>query len=178
MKNFILFTLLITFSAFAQEKWSTDSGQVSFEASIPSFEEVKAINNNVNCDFNSESGQLTTLLLIKEFQFKINLMQEHFNSNYLHSDKHPKAIFKGKVENFKNEELTSIFKEYAVKGKIQIHGKTKEITCLAKIKKTDKGIEMMMDYDLDVSDFNVKIPFLVRNKVSNQVKVSNYFTLD
>lgn len=161
----------------AQEKWSCSNGQVRFEASIPSFEEVKAENDRAIVTFNSKSGALTSSLYVKDFKFKINLMAKHFNDSYMESNRYPKASFKGKIERFNVAEITSIYKEYIVKGRIHLHGKTKELTCLAKIRKTDHGIEVNMDFDLDASDFNIKIPFLVRNKVSNKVKVTNNFLL-
>lgn len=177
MKNFIILFLFCAFHGVSQEKWSCSNGQVGFEASIPSFEEVKALNNKVLVSFNTNSGTLTSTLDIKDFKFKINLMEKHFNDSYMESDRYPKASFKGKIEDFNVADINTISKEYFLKGKIKIHGKTKELNCVAKIRKTEYGIEMKMDYELDASDFNIKIPFLVRNKVSNKIKVTNNFLL-
>lgn len=177
MKRFIILLMMVNLPAVAQEKLSTTAGQVFFEASIPSFEEVKATNDKIQVYFNSRSGTLNTSLYVKDFKFKNSLMFIHFNDSYMETDRYSKAVFKGKVENYNSTELTSAFKEYRLKGRIQIKGKTKELISVAKIRKTDTGIEMKMEFDLDASDFNVKIPLLVRNKVSNKVRVTNNFSL-
>lgn len=177
MKNYIILFILCALHSVAQEKLSTTSGQVFFEASIPSFEEVKATNNNAQVQFNSKSGTLNSLLYVRDFKFKNSLMFTHFNDSYMETNRYSKAIFKGKIENYNSAEVTSTFKEYHIKGRIQIKGKTKDLISVAKIRKTETGIEMKMEFNLDASDFNVKIPLIVRNKVSNKVKVINNFSL-
>lgn len=177
MKKFIILFILCAFHSVAQEKLSTSAGLVLFEASIPAFEEVKATNEKAEVLFNIKSGVLTTILHVNDFKFKHDLMFRHFNDNYMESDRYPKAVFKGKIERFNENEITANFQEYRLKGKIQIHGQTRDLISVAKIRSSDKGLEMKMEFDLDASDFNIKIPLLVRNKVSNKVKVTNNFIL-
>lgn len=177
MKKFIILFILCAFHSVAQEKLSTSAGLVLFEASIPAFEEVKAANEKAEVLFNNKSGVLTTVLYVEDFKFKYDLMFRHFNDNYMESDRYPKAIFKGKIERFNASEITANFQEYRLKGKIQIHGQTRDLISIAKIRWTDKGLEMKMEFDLNASNFNIKIPALVRNKVSNKVKVTNNFIL-
>ena len=101
MKTKILSLLIvISLSSFAQTKMFTKSGKISFEASVPAFEEVKAKNESVTCVLNPSTGEIASLALIKGFRFKVALMEEHFNENYIESDTYPKAIFKGKIDNF------------------------------------------------------------------------------
>ena len=97
-----LFYILFFVSAFnfAQEKYLTKTGELSFEASVPSFEEVAAKNNSVTALLNTENGEIAVLALIKGFRFKNALMEEHFNENYAESTKFPKALFKGQIVNF------------------------------------------------------------------------------
>jgi len=44
-----------------QEKKLTKTGSISFEASVPSFEEIKAKNNAVTCILNSNNGEIAVL---------------------------------------------------------------------------------------------------------------------
>ncbi len=71
MKNVILLALFsISISAVAQSKYLTKTGQLNFEASIPSFEEVAAKNNAVTAILNTENGEFAALALVKGFRFK------------------------------------------------------------------------------------------------------------
>lgn len=178
MKNIItLSLLLIASSLFAQDKLITKNGKVTFEASVPAFEEVKATNENVTCILNTKTGEMASLVLIKGFRFKIALMEEHFNENYMESGKYPKATFKGKLDNFDANKLTTTQSTYTLSGKLEIHGKSKEISTTAKVRKTDKGIEVITNFDVNASDFDVAIPSVVKNKVSNKILISNSFLL-
>ena len=100
-KIFLVQLFLLTTISFAQDRVITKNGKVTFEASVPSFEEVKAKNESVTCVINSQTGEIASLILVKGFRFKTALMEEHFNENYIESDKYPKATFKGKIENYK-----------------------------------------------------------------------------
>lgn len=178
MKNLFAFGLvLFTATLFAQDKVITKNGSITFEASVPAFEEVKAKNENVTCILNTKTGEIASSALIKGFRFKIALMEEHFNENYMESDRYPKATFKGTIINFDSAKLTTAYADYTVKGKLEIHGKSKDISTLAKIRKTDKGIELNTNFDVNASDFAIEIPSVVKNKVSNKILISNSFSL-
>ncbi len=178
MKTSILITLLFCFSVtFAQEKLITKNGITTFEASVPSFEEVKAKNESVTCILNTKTGEIASLALIKGFKFKIALMEEHFNENYMESTRFPKATFRGVIKDFDLKVLTSSQKEFSINGKLEMHGKSKEISTIAKIKKTDNGVEIESNFSINASDFDIEIPSVVKNKVSNKINITNQFVL-
>lgn len=178
MKNSIIVCLLLCLTAtFAQEKLITKKGTIVFEASVPSFEEVKATNSNVTCILNTQTGEIASLALVKGFKFKVALMEEHFNENYMESTRYPKSTFKGSIKNFNIKDLTSVAKEYTISGKLEMHGKSKDITTVAKIKKSTNGIEIETDFSVNASDFDIAIPSVVKNKVSNKINISNLFIL-
>ena len=64
--------LFISCFSLAQEKWTTQSGTINFEASVPLFEEVKAINNSVKCVLNSEDKTITCVVKIEDFHFQVS----------------------------------------------------------------------------------------------------------
>ena len=103
-------------------------------------------------------------------------MEEHFNENYIESTKYPKAIFKGQIENFDIIKLTDKNQNYTIKGTLELHGKIKNITSSAKIKKTEKGIEIENNFEVNSDDFDIKIPNMVSKKVSKNVEVNCSFT--
>jgi hypothetical protein len=165
----LLFLFLYFTSAQSQEKLSTSKCSISFEASVPLFEAVEARNDDVHCVLIPEKSQITFTTVIKNFQFKRDLMKEHFNSNYMESDRYPKAVFKGIIEKFDLKIVTETDKLFQIKGKLTIHGQTRPITVNAKIKKVTNGLQINSHFTLNTDDFNIEIPTIVIAKISKSV---------
>jgi hypothetical protein len=171
MKRTTLFMLLFTaFSLLAQEKFRTNSAIVNFQASVPLFEEVKAVNNSGTIVLIPGTSTLICTVIIKDFRFKMDLMQEHFNTNYIESHRYPKAVFKGKIEKFDLKNINEEAQEYEVKGKLYLHGKSRVIDVKALIKRVPDGIQISSNFPISVSDFDIKIPYIVANKISKTVQ--------
>ncbi|OGX90495.1 hypothetical protein BEN49_22615 [Hymenobacter coccineus] len=71
----------------------TRAGRVSF-FSTSIIEDIEA-RNTTAAVLDVATGQLAFVVPIKEFVFKRTLMQEHFNENYMESEKFPRATFTG-----------------------------------------------------------------------------------
>ena len=127
-KNLILlFVMLVTASvSFAQEKFFTKTGKINF-FSKATLEDIEAKNKTVTAVIDSKSGAIQFSVQMKGFEFEKKLMQQHFNENYVESDKFPKAVFTGKIQNAQDLKLTQDG-TYALKvnGSLTIHGVTKE----------------------------------------------------
>src|SRR5450755_3440698 len=93
---FIFFFCVVSMAAYPQDRYFTKTGVLSFKAGTV-VEDVDGINKTVSSIIDITSGQVEMAILIKGFEFKRGLMQEHFNENYLESDQFPKASFKGKI---------------------------------------------------------------------------------
>ena len=71
MKTILLtLSLFVGLTVFGQGKYLTKTGELNFEASVPSFEEVAAKNNAVTAILNTENGEFAALALVKAFRFK------------------------------------------------------------------------------------------------------------
>lgn len=177
MKNIFHLLIFICLNTFSQSKFLTKSGAVNFEASVPSFEEVAAKNNSVTAIVNTENGELAALILVKGFRFKNALMEEHFNENYAESDSYPKASFKGKINGFSiNTYKKGI--NYTISGSLSFHGKTKNLENIPiMLSLEEELVKIVGDFKVNVSDFDIKIPKVVRNKVSQLVHVSFNFAM-
>lgn len=173
----LIFVLLLSFSlsGFGQTKKLTKTGTIFFEASVPSFEEIKAISENVSCILDTKTGEISSLALIRGFQFKIALMEEHFNDSFINSAQYPKATFKGVLENFNINTLDGNPKTYKLSGKIKIKGKVKEITTTARLKKVNNDIEIATDFSLNTDDFGIEIPSILEKKISKKVNIKADF---
>ncbi|MFG6685511.1 YceI family protein [Mariniflexile sp. HNIBRBA6329] len=177
-KAIAYFIVFLSLNIFSQTKYITKTGVVNFEASVSSFEEVKAINNSVTAIIEVESGEFAALVLVKGFRFKNALMEEHFNENYAESDKYPKAIFKGNLEDFTMNKLqsNSIFK---ISGTLTFHGKSKKLESIPlNFSKEGDFINISGNFKVNTSDFDIKIPKVVRDKVSETVAISLNFKLE
>jgi polyisoprenoid-binding protein YceI len=118
-------------------------------------------------------SKMAISILIKSFLFKKALMQEHFNENYLESDKFPKATFKGDILNFNN--VSSLDATYDVKGMITIHGVSKEIVVPTIFKRNDDTIFVKGEFNLLLEDFDIKIPRLLLKKIAKEINVTFEF---
>lgn len=173
MKKFLLlFVLLLAYSVPAQDKMSTVNGIIFFEASVPLFEAVEAKNSKVASVLDPKKGGISYEIFIKDFNFERSLMQEHFNTNYLESKRYPKATFKGLIEKFDLKNIKNFEEKYTIKGKITIHGKSKNISVLAFIKKTKNQIQINSKFSIDTDDFGIKIPTIIRSKISKNVNIN------
>jgi hypothetical protein len=178
MKRIIVLSaimILIGFKTFGQDKKITKTGTIIFEASVPSFEEVKAKNEAVTCVLNSKTGEIASLVLMKGFRFKIALMEEHFNENYIESDKYPKATFEGKIQGFNINIIGTSPKEFKMNGKLELHGKSKEINTIITIRKVNDALEIISDFNVNSDDFNIEISKLLTKKISKTVNIKTNF---
>lgn len=174
---YITILILISVVATAQNKYYTKSGKINFEASVPSFEEVKSQNNTVTAILNVSNGEIAALALVKGFRFKVALMEEHFNENYAESAKYPKATFTGEIDDFSVDNLTNEFKTFNLSGKLTFHGKTVHINPKVLISIHENNIDLTSNFTLNPKDFNIKIPKIVRKKVAETVEVTFNFML-
>ena len=173
--------LLLLFYAnliLGQEEMTTNTGIINFEASVPLFEEVKATNKAASCILNTKKGSIASFVLIKDFHFKIPMMEKHFNDNYMESAYYPKAAFKGIIEGFNWNIIGTSPKEFKLNGTLKLHGKSKKISTIAILRKVDGRLEIISDFDIRLKDFNIEIPEMLSMKVSEKVNIKTIFLLN
>lgn len=174
-KIFLFSFVLLNFGIFFSQKVITKSGTTIFEASVPSFEEVKASNNATTAILNKDNGEFATLVLINGFKFKSALMEEHFNENYMDSSKYPKATFKGKITNF--SAIKDKGGKAVISGILEIHGKQKNVTSEGMLSKSGNGYNLDGSFLVKPQDFGIEIPSLVSKKIAKDVKITYQYQL-
>ena len=178
MKKILIVLLFLCFGTFAQQKYITKTGSINFEASVPSFEEVAAKNTSVTAILNAENGEFAALALVKAFRFKNALMEEHFNENYAESNKYPKATYKGRLENFSLDKVTTSKTAFRIIGELTFHGVTKNVDVTSvEISTSEKGFVMKGNFKVKAKDFGIEIPKIVGNKIAEDIVVSFQFDL-
>lgn len=177
MKYRFLFYFLFLSALVSAQKYATRSGTTSFVGSEETFEQIKAVNSVSTSILDSSSGEIAILLFISAFDFDISLMQEHFNENYMDSSKYPKATFSGNIQNFSLEDLSESEKEYKVLGILTIRGIEKEIAVACRLSKIKEGLSLKTNFNVLASDFDIKIPKVVRNKISKEINITAEYDL-
>jgi polyisoprenoid-binding protein YceI len=167
-----IFISLSGFNAIGQTKYFTKTGYIKFFSATP-IEDIKGENNLVGAVLAKETGALDFVVGMKSFQFEKGLMQEHFNENYVESEKYPKATFKGKVDNISEIDFSKDG-EYAVmvSGDLTIHGVTNKITQKGTISIKEGKINANSVFPIALADYKVEIPALVRKQISETVEVT------
>ena len=166
--SFVLFAT----ASNAQDRFFTKTGQINFYSKA-ALEDIAAKNNTVTAVLDAKSGAMQFSVPMKGFEFEKKLMQEHFNENYVESDKYPKADFKGSVA---NNGAVNYAKDgtynVTVKGKLTIHGITKDVEAPGTIKVSDGKIDAASSFNIKLSDYNISIPAVVKDKISNSIKIN------
>jgi YceI-like domain len=167
-----IFTFLFANNITAQSKLFTKTGSISF-FSKTNVENISAKNNKVLSVWEMATGNIEFSVLMKGFEFEKALMQEHFNENYVESDKFPKATFKGIIENSKTVSLvTNNSYTLKVTGTLTMHGVTKPVTTSTTIKINNGIASATASFNVLMADYNIKIPAAVSGSINKSIQIS------
>ncbi len=169
--------LFLSFTVSAQ-KFITKTGHIKFFSESP-LEKIEAHNRQVIAALDVATGDFVFKVLLKSFEFEKALMQEHFNENYVESDKFPNATFMGKVINIKDVNIgkDGVY-DVVVEGKLTIHGVTQQISQKGSFEVKQGKIAVKAKFSILLSDYGIKIPAAVANNISKSVETSIDANLD
>lgn len=175
MKNlpWVVLAILFAFSgSLNAQRYISKNGHVWFYSHTP-IEDIEGHNHQVVGVLDATSGEVTIQMLVKSFEFEKALMQEHFNENYMESDKFPKADFKGKITNLSGVNFTKDG-TYQVdfSGSMTIHGTTKPFSSKASITVKGGTVTGSTKFKVKPEDFNIQIPKLVEGKIAKEIDVT------
>ncbi|MFT6865995.1 MAG: polyisoprenoid-binding protein YceI [Cyclobacteriaceae bacterium] len=178
MKNGILIFMIVIGvfgQTIAQSPLIDRDGTATFFSEAP-IENIEATNSKVLGAIDLEKGTLAVAMFIKGFHFDKSLMEEHFNENYLESDKFPKATFKGTFNDFSNLDFSKSGSfEAEVEGEIAVHGVTKPLKATVKFDISKSKMVASTTFDLTVADFDIEIPKLLFTNIAEVVEVKALF---
>ena len=170
MEKTILLSLFALNLVLAKAQvYTTRNGFIGFYSKTP-LEDIKAENKQAYAVIDAGKRMLGFNLLVKGFSFTKNLMQTHFNENYIESDKYPNARFTGNYTGDIDLAKNGIYK-VQVQGDLTLHGATKVLNVPATIEVKDGMLIGISDFKLTPSDYNIKIPSIVREKIAQQIDV-------
>jgi len=175
MKKDIIMCMIatvITSLANGQGKYLGNNGEISFY-SHTIVEDITAINNKVAGVIDAATGEVAVIVKMVEFSFVKELMQEHFNENYVESVKFPKSTFTGTITNNTDVDYTTHGKyKVLVEGELTLHGVKKVISTEGTVEVTGTGIVASTKFILHPADFKIKIPKVVRNNIAKSMEVT------
>jgi hypothetical protein len=169
---FVLFFLLTIAVVVNAQKYMTKNGYIGFFSHTP-MEDIKGDNNQVAGVLDISSGDMVFQALIKSFHFDRALMEEHFNENYMESDKFPKSTFKGKITNlssinFSKDGTYNII----VEGELTIRDITNKINTKGTIEVEKGGINANSKFNISPEAYKINIPGVVREKINENLEVT------
>src|SRR6185312_13372814 len=150
------------------------NAKITLYSSAP-IEDIKAATSTGASVYNATSGELDFSVSIRSFQFDKSLMQEHFNSDYMESDKFPRATFKGKVEDHIDIEKDGTY-PVKVAGQLTVHGVTQSRTIPGTISVKNKVVSMTSEFMVKCTDHHIDIPQIVFHHIAESIKVNVFAT--
>lgn len=167
----LLFALYISANGIsAQEIFQSKNAEVGFTSNAP-LELIQAKSKQMSGLLDITSRSFVFSVPINSFQgFNSPLQKTHFNENYMESHLYPKAKFDGKIIeeiDFKKDGKYSI----RAKGKLTIHGVDKIQTLRCDVTVKGDNIKVTSDFIVLLADYNIKIPTVVSQKISEEINV-------
>jgi hypothetical protein len=170
-----LIILLFTFSSSlkaqnTEDIFFTRSGEISFKSEAP-LELITASSREVRGVIDTNKNNFAFSVPVKSFQgFNSPLQKEHFNENYMESDKFPTATFSGKI--IESVDYTQDGNHtIRAKGILTVHGVEQERIIKSDIIIKNGIIQLQSNFIVLLEEHNIKIPKIVFQKISPEIQV-------
>jgi hypothetical protein len=134
-------------------------------------EDIKAETASGVSVYNASTSELNFSVNISSLKFDKAFMQQHFNSDYMESDKYPKAIFKGKILEHVDIMKDGNFKINAT-GELTVHGVTQKRTIPGSLTVKNGIISMSSEFMVKCADHHIDIPQILFYHIAETIKVT------
>jgi len=171
-KVFMFLGMAISASLSFAQVFSTSTGVVEF-VSKTKFEEFTAKNTQVQAAISTDKGTVQFKVPVNSFQFEKDLMQTHFQENYMESATYPTSTFKGKIKDLGEVKFgTDGTYKVVVDGTFEMHGVSKEMSVSGVVVVDGSTITLKSNFTILCSDYGIKIPKNNVSQVSNSIDIS------
>jgi hypothetical protein len=160
-------------TAPAQHLFSAGSSNVTFFSKAP-LEDIEAHNARAQSLINTTTGEIAVKVPVKGFLSENGLMQEHFNENYLESDKYPFATFKGKINENIDWTQPGTYTVSAT-GKLNVHGVERDQTIRGQLDVGRGKLQLDAGFTVALADHKIEIPTLLFQKIAETIAVTTRF---
>lgn len=145
------------------------SVKLSLFSSTP-VEDIKAVNVKGTAVLVGNTREIVVQAPIKGFEFDRKMMQEHFNENYMESDKYPMAKFKGTIDQVIDFTKDGEY-NVTVNGTLTVHGVDKIRSIQGKVIVKDGAVQILTEFKVPCADHKIKIPTLIITKVAEIISI-------
>ncbi len=146
-------------------------GQVSFHSNAK-LELIKASSSQLKGIIDVEKRTFAFSVSVKSFDgFNGPLQKEHFNENYMETDKYPAASFSGRIieeDDFTKDGTYNL----RAKGKFSIHGVEQERILQGDITTKNGIMKLVCIFTVLLSEHEIKIPRIVHEKLASEIDVT------
>jgi hypothetical protein len=148
-----------------------DNGKVILKSDA-ALEIIEAQSNKLRGAIDLSTNSFAWTVEIRSFEgFNNQLQREHFNENYMESDKFTKASFAGKIIEQVDLQADGTYSVRA-KGKIIVHGVEQERIIKSQVVVAGKRIHVSSTFTVPLSDHNITIPRIVYQKIAEEISVT------
>lgn len=149
----------------------TRTGMIRFFSSAP-LEDIEAKNNKVTAIL-SQDGRIAIQLPMQSFDFAKRAMQNHFNKDYLHTDKFPFATFEGKITEPQTVDYTKdgVY-VVSVEGDLAIHGEKRAVKEKGTVTVKNGNVQLLSIFSIILGDYGVKVPSNFIMRISDSVEIT------
>jgi hypothetical protein len=165
----VLILALLSFTQAGQDVYTCKNARINIYSSAP-IEDIEANSNEAVSVYNAATGELAFSVPIRSLHFQKALMEEHFNENYMESDKYPKATFKGKIQEHPDVTKDGIY-PVTVAGDLQVHGVTQNRTIKGQVKVNGGVVSMSSEFMVKCADHHIDIPQIVFHNIAESIRV-------
>lgn len=171
----LLMAILFIFGGFSAlqaqlYRNKADAGIITFFSKSP-LENIEASNRKVTIVLKTTTNDIQFGVTMISFKFASSLMEEHFNENYVESDKYPTCTFRGKINETVDYTKDGEYK-VTVKGTLDLHGVTKEIEVPGTITVKGNTITVNSKFNIKIADYKIKVPSMYVQNIAEEVEVT------
>jgi polyisoprenoid-binding protein YceI len=154
----------------------TVSSEVSFFSEAP-LEDIQAKSKGLRMAINNADSSCAIIIPMNTFDFPNDLMEEHYNENYLETEKFPKCKFLGKISapiDLSKDGTTPII----AKGKLTLHGVTKDFEIKGNAVVKDGKVTISTMFQIKLEDFDIEVPSILVKNIAEIIDVTAKVVLE
>lgn len=174
--SLIFIVFILSISVNAQNIYKASSGEISFFSEAP-MENIDAKNTQVKAIMNIDKKEIAFIVPVIAFKFEKPLMEEHFNENYMESEKYKTAQFSGSFDGDIDFSKDGIYNVDG-KGNLNIHGVEQERELKAELEVKGNNVILKSDFIVKLADHKIKIPKMVIQNIAEEVEVKVNVTFE
>ena len=166
----IILAWISVFTQAGQGAYTCKNAKIRLFSAAP-IADISASTSSGVSTYNAATGELEFSVNTNSFQFPKKLMQEHFNTEYIESEKYPKATFTGKLQehpDLSKNGTSSII----VVGELEVHGVKLARTINGNMTVNNGVISMTSEFMVKTADHHIKVPKIVFSKIEETIKMN------